>query len=159
MLRRLRCIAQAARWLAPLNGARSKGSWRTNRQSRLAADRGKRLLGSAVGFGVGRSRMDLLGALNVGHHAVDRGSSVDRRAMPDDDCVVAFTGGALLKPKNETAIWNRRIAPRARVTLARMVNAALFLSAHSSMTQSGGAGAQAAFGSHRVARPSLIHKN
>src|ERR1700686_938336 len=38
------------RSLAPFNGARRKGSWRTNRRSRPAADRGKRLLGSRCRF-------------------------------------------------------------------------------------------------------------
>src|SRR4029077_19902869 len=41
------------RRLAPLNGARCKGSWRTNRRSRPAADRGKRLLGSRCTFSRG----------------------------------------------------------------------------------------------------------
>ena len=66
---------------------------------------------------------------------------------------------ALLKLKNETAIWNRRLAPRARARVTEMVDAEQFLSAHSSVTQSGGAGARAASRSLGVARPSPIHKN
>src|SRR5258705_13134288 len=43
----------------------------------------------AVGFRVGGSPMDLLGALDVANRAVDRGP-VDRRVMPDGDPVVAL---------------------------------------------------------------------
>ena len=67
-------------------------------------------------------------------------------------------GVAPLKLKNETAIWNWRLAPRARVRVTEMVDAEQFLSAHSSVTQSGGAGARAASRSLGVARPSPIYK-
>src|SRR5260221_10750356 len=40
----------------------------------------------AVGFRVGRRRVDLLGALDVGNPAVDRGA-MDGRVMPDGDRV------------------------------------------------------------------------
>ena len=59
-----------------------------------------------------------------------------------------------MKPRSGIGAW--RLARAVRVT--EMVDAEQFLSAHSSVTQSGGAGARAASRSLGVARPSPIYK-
>ena len=63
--------------------------------------------------------------------------------------------GVAMKPRSGIGAW--RLA-RARARVTEMVDAEQFLSAHSSVTQSGGAGARAASRSLGVARPSPIHK-